>query len=1239
MATQTDGAVEEIKRLQHCINDLVSVLALPAIWSGGEPSQIIGTLHSALLSMLRLDFIYIKLRDPAGEAPIELARFAPAWEPTPLPQEIGKIIHQWLRGDTQDRSAAMRRPFRGRDISIVPLRLGLHGEFGVLVAGAQRSEFPEQTERLVLSVAANQAAIGLQEALLLRGQKRLASELDQRVAQRTAELAASNEELRNEIAERRLTEEKLRLNEEALREAHAQIARSEERWRSVFENSAVGVALADPNGRFIATNPVFRRMLGYTEAELHNLTFLDITVEEDRETNSTLIGELLDGTRKQFQMEKRYRRKNGTLVWVRNNASLVPGTELVPRFLMALSEDITQQRQAEEALRASEHNSRMIIDGIPGLVATLTPGGEVERLNRRTLEFFGKTHEELKNWATNDAVHPDDLNRMTRVLKSSIETTSPYEVDIRMRGTDGAYRWFHSHGLPLRDAGGRVLRWYVLMTDIQDRKMFEDRLRESEALLLEAQRLTHTGSWKHEVSSGELTVSPEIHRIFGSSPGKDTSNPEFWFGRIHPADRQRVQELFQKCEIQKSSYEADYRLLLPDGSVRHQHAIGRPVLSESGDLVEFVGTAMDVTEQVEARIALQKALDEIQKSEAKLRQVIDTIPTLSWCNLPDGPNEFLSKGWHEYTGLPPEESHGWGWQAAFHPADLPALMERWGQLLVSGDPGEIEARLRRHDGAYRWFLIRVEPFRDETGKIARWYGTSTDIEDRKRAEESLRASELSWRQIVDNIPGLVATLSAGGDVEHLNRQTLEYFGKSNEELRNWHLIGAVHPDDLPRVLEARKRSLDGGEIYEVEHRCLRADGVYRWFQVRGLPVRDEKNSVISWYLLLTDIEERKQAEEQLRRSEAFLAEGQRLSRTGSFSWRVKANEFTWSDQLYRIYDLDPGIPVTFEMVRERVHPEDIPLFDGIVERARESGAEFECEHRLLLPDHSVKHVFLTAHGTRDREGLVEYIGAVQDVTQRRLAEDALGRARMELANVARVASLGVLTASIAHEVNQPLSGIITNASTSLRMLAADPPNIEGARETALRTIRDGKRASEVITRLRSLYSGKEAVAEQLDLNEATREVIALSLSELQKNRVIPRLELAEDLPLVMGDRVQLQQVILNLVRNASDAMRAVEDRPRELRVRTECDESDQVRLAVQDTGVGFDPKVANALFEAFYTTKTEGMGMGLSISRSIIDRHNGRLWATTNEGPGATFCFSIPCEREGVRDAKSAVAD
>ena len=384
--------------------------------------------------------------------------------------------------------------------------------------------------------------------------------------------------------------------------------------------------------------------------------------------------------------------------------------------------------------------------------------------------------------------------------------------------------------------------------------------------------------------------------------------------------------------------------------------------------------------------------------------------------------------------------------------------------------------------------------------------------------------------------------------------------------------------------------------------------------------------------------QRAQSEADLRRSEAFLAEAQRLSSTGFFAWRMDTDEVTLSEELRRIFELDPTLAPTVEQLFALIHPEDIPMLAEKRARIRADHGPYEHDLRLRMRDGGVKYLRAFGHVIRRQDGRLEFLGATQDVTQRRLAEQALDRARSELTRVARVTSLGALAASIAHEVNQPLSGIITNAGTCVRMLDADPPNIDGARETARRTIRDGNRASEVIARLRALFGKKDTSTESVNLNDAAREVIALSLCELQRNRVTLRAELADELPSVTGDHVQLQQVILNLFLNASDAMSGVDDRPRQLVIRTERDDGNRVRLSVQDAGVGLDPQSLDRLFEPFYTTKSGGMGIGLSVSRSIIESHHGRLWAAPNDGPGATFSFSIPWDAEAVTRKAAAVS-
>lgn len=504
--------------------------------------------------------------------------------------------------------------------------------------------------------------------------------------------------------------------------------------------------------------------------------------------------------------------------------------------------------------------------------------------------------------------------------------------------------------------------------------------------------------------------------------------------------------------------------------------------------------------------------------------------------------------------------------------------------------------------------------------------------DRIQADFQYRMDERArvvqeLRKIIDSIPGFVCAMNPGGEVELLNKQLLDYFGRTFEEMKGgWRINDSIHPDDRARSVAIFTNSIKTGTAHDFEQRCRRADGVYRWFHRSTRPVRDAEGAITGWYALITDIEDRKRAEDELQRKEAFLAEGQLISSTGTFAWRLDTDEIVFSEEACRIFGFELNVPVTLERIGGRIHSDDIPILSEKMNQARATEDNQDYEIRLRMTDDTVKYVHISSHATRHPDGLREYIGAIQDVTERRLAEEALGELRSELAYMARVTSLGALTASITHEVSQPLSGIMTNASTCLRMLGTDPPNLDGALETVRRTIRDAVRATEIIKRLRVLFSKKEAKTEVVDLNEAILEVLALSADELQRNRVIVRQEFASDLPLIEGDRVQLQQVMLNLLRNAADAMSSISDRSKDLLIKTAGDEGNRVRLTVQDTGVGITPQDIEKLFDSFFTTKSDGMGMGLSISRSIIERHSGRLWATPNDGPGATFSFSIPCK-------------
>lgn len=375
-------------------------------------------------------------------------------------------------------------------------------------------------------------------------------------------------------------------------------------------------------------------------------------------------------------------------------------------------------------------------------------------------------------------------------------------------------------------------------------------------------------------------------------------------------------------------------------------------------------------------------------------------------------------------------------------------------------------------------------------------------------------------------------------------------------------------------------------------------------------------------------------EAELERAHAHLTEAQRLGKAGSFTWNIRSGEDIWSEEIYRIFDIDPSTEVTWSLIRQFIHPDDLPA----VEAANEGKIPDEHDYltRIVTPHGVVKYVRTVAHRSKSSRHI--FFGTIQDVTETVLREQELTQARAELARMARVTALSALTATIAHEVSQPLTGIVTNAGTCLRVLDDATPNLEAVRAASRRILRDASRASEVIQRLRSMFARKPLTFALIDLNDTAREVLALSSGELQRRKVALRTDFAADLPMVRGDRVQLQQVILNLVLNAADSMSEVAERPRDLMVTSRRDVDNRVRLQIRDAGVGLDAQSIEKLFDPFFTTKPEGMGIGLSISRSIVEAHEGRLWAEQNgDGPGATFAFSIPCV-DGSGAANRAVA-
>ncbi|MGX5802445.1 PAS domain-containing sensor histidine kinase [Bradyrhizobium sp. Arg314] len=995
--------------------------------------------------------------------------------------------------------------------------------------------------------------------------------------------------------------------------------------------------------------------------------------------------------------------------------------------------DIDDRKRADEALRASERQSRLIVNTIPGMVAVFTASGEAEYLNEQFLEYLGRTFEEFANWPTNGMVHPDDLPRHVEALTLSLKSGSLIDFETRLRRFDGVYRWFQLRGHPARDTDGRIVRWYCLMTDVDDRKRAKEAQVESERNLKVIVDTIPALAWSARIDGTAEFFNQHYLDYIGLSA--EQAHGWGWTTMVHPEDLNGLAATWQTILASERKGEAEARLRRHDGEYRWFLFRANPLRDQSGNIVKWYGVNTDIEDRKRAEEALRE-------SERYSRLIVDSIPATISAHTPEGEIEFVNHQLVEYFGKTLEEIKHWKTDEVTHPEDIERTVELFSRSIATGAPFDFEVRARRFDGVYRWLQTRGLPLRDADGRIIRWYNLLIDIDERKRAEEALRASERNLNEIINTIPASAWSARPDGTAEFFNQHYLDYVGLTAEQAQDWGWTVVVHPDDLAGLTVIWQTIMASGKAGETEARLRRADGEYRWLLFRVNPLRDESGTIVKWYGVNTDIEDRKrseesfraivetspecvqviaregtvlrmnaagaamagfasadivvgrsffdfvasehrtqyrefhesvcagqkgflefdlisgqglrrhmethaapmrggdgavvqlgvtrditarkQAEEKLRRSEAFLAEGQHLARMGNLSWNVTSGEIIWSEQLYRIFGFEPGTVVTLDKIAARVYLEDMPLMTDMMERAQRGESDFEYQHRIVLPDQSVKHLHLIAHRARDRTDQIEYMGSVIDITQRRLSEEAIEKLRSEFAQVTRIMSLGALTASIAHEVNQPLAGIITNAGTCLRMLAADPPNIAVAQETARRTIRDGNRAADVIARLRALFRKRTITIEPLDLNEAVREVVTLAGSDLQRSRVVLRTQLADGIPIVGGDQIQIQQVIMNLLRNASDAMSSVNDRPRRLLIRTESDEDNHVRLSVQDVGIGFGPEAAGRLFEAFYTTKSDGMGIGLSVSRSIIESHGGRLWARANDGPGATFSFLIP---------------
>ncbi len=1064
------------------------------------------------------------------------------------------------------------------------------------------------------------------------------------------------------------------------------------------------------------------------------------------------------------------------------------------------------RKKAEETVRRHEIELRQVLDLTPLLVAVFGPDRERFYANRPTLDYLGVT---LEEWTNNPNplwfYHPDDQERIARDAYTGGE--APHEFEARFRKSDGTYRWFLFRDNPVRDEEGHITRWYFSATDIEDikraeeertarvcflesmdrinramqgtndleqmmsdaidamlsildsdraflyypcdpdapsfevvmertrpgfpqargvipmtpdtargfqivrtssgvvtfgpgcdhpligdftkrsghkssigialypktgkpwvlamhqcsyprvwtpdeRKLLEEiarrledsltsllvfrslresekALRRSEAYLADAQRLTHTGSWAHDGATRmTLYWSEETFRMWGFDSQQGIPTFDKIVQRIHPQDRHKHEEASKRAFLEKAAVDCEHRIVLPDATVRHVYTSAHPVLGPAGELLKVVGTTVDITERKQAEEALRQ-------SEERLRLTLEAtqIGIFDWDVARDA--WYASPVYYTALGYEPREGPGnrAEWIERLHPGDYDHVT-RMQQDILAGetDRYEYEARLRHADGSYHWVQVKALGIEhDSDGNVSRELGVRIDITERKRAEEALRRSEayLAEAQRLSHI-GSWAYKQGTERPSYWSDELFRIWGFDPKEgppdaeiLRQ-----RIHPDDRDRTFKVRDHGLQAKTDFECEFRIVLPDGTVKFIRVLGHPVlgaNEELTEVIGTHM---DITERKRSEQALRESETrfrtfadhagdslFVVDAEQGSIVDVNLQACKSLGYTQQELI--------GIsPLAFHLDSDRSKmksaAERASAGEAVVEthyHRRKDGSTFPVEANTSSFWYSGRRFLL--HVSRD----------ISERLRSEEQRDKLRQLEAEIAHIDRVSMLGELAASISHELNQPIAASIMNASLALQWLEHDPPDLAQARHRAERIIEAGTLASEIIDRLRSLYKKETPKREPLPINGVIGQMVWLLRAEATRHAASVRTDLAPGLPIVNADRVQIQQVLMNLMLNGIEAM---SDTGGVLTVKSQTNESGQIEISVNDTGPGLPSGKAGQIFDAFFTTKPQGSGMGLAISKSIVESHGGRIWANGNDGRGATFHFTLPVAPSGA---------
>jgi PAS domain S-box-containing protein len=820
-------------------------------------------------------------------------------------------------------------------------------------------------------------------------------------------------------------------------------------------------------------------------------------------------------------------------------------------------------------------------------------------------------------------IHPEDLESVFRVAEESVRGGLRTDEVHRIIRPSGELRTVHSQGDVKKDASGRPYKMFGTVQDITDRKRAEEALERSQFYISEGQRVAHMGSWAFD-ATGFSYWSSELFQIYGLDPSGKPPTIEEYLALVHREDRAFMKQAIAKMLDDHLAFDFTKRVLRPDGETRHVRCVGVPVTE--GEIFQgFLGTGMDVTDQ-------EQLVEELRLSENYLSEGQRLAHMGSWAYNPSGYFEYWSEELFKIYGLNPQNGAPTLEQylATLHPQDRGSMANTIERMCAERSGCDVKKRIVHPDGELRY--IRCVGIPVVEGEVLKGFlGTAMDI-----TEQELLTQESERQQAhLAEAQRLTHTGSWTIDVrtdEHFWSEEIFRIYEFDPKLKPaWFLIrDRVHPEDRASLDQRKKMEFTqtGWTDSEADLRIVLPDGRIKHLHTIAHPVRDASGRIVELIGTTMDVTERKRIEDSLRRSESHLAEAQKLTHTGSWAWRLADRKAVHlSEEWYRIYGFDPvaGAP-TWEEYFERVHPEDRLKLKNTIEQAIVEKADYDLEFRILLPNGTVKWIHTVGHPLLSGAGdLEQFAGSSTDITELKSAEQERERLRQleaDLAHTNRVSTLGEMAASLAHEIKQPIAAAITSANSCIEWLAHEPPNLDRARASAARIDKYGNRAAEIIDRIRSFYRKSPPRRELVDVNGIVQEMLTLLKGEADRYSVVMRAKLAAEIPKIVADRVQLQQVFMNLMLNAIEAMRGEGG---DLTVISEIQDG-QLQFSVSDTGVGLPVEKIDQIFSAFFTTKPHGSGMGLAISRSIVESHGGRLWAAANGGRGATFHFTLPIQ-------------